>query len=343
MVSHAPMFVDLDPSGNGMTALDGRRALAGLIGTVARPVGSIPAATLSSSNMQVTVGQNVWQVGDVSDPAATFLGALDAFTVTPAAGPGTGSRVDSIVLKPDNPKNSGDTDPYLTPSLMAGTTVAPTVAAPYYEIARITVPAGASTASACSIQWMYPAALAALPIIASAFSALGLITPTAPRLCAYVGTDEYLWNGTAWKLWSRPSTAYTPTFGAAFGGTQPTINVATHQVAGGRLFVDILATTVAGTTLVGGTDGTVTLPSGLAIVAGAFNGGGTLFQTSNTSNATVADLVAFVPPSAATNLFRVRARYAPAAAALVRQYQLASAYSTQTGDQYQISASGPLA
>lgn len=262
MVSHAPMFVDLDGSGNGMTALDGRRALAGLIGTTVRPVAALPSATSSGSNMQITVAQNVWQVGDVSDAAATFLGAVDAFTVTPAAGPASGVRTDSIVLKPDNPKNS-DADPYLTPSLLPGTTSGPpAIPAGYSEIARVAVPAGVSVATGATVTFLHPSALAPL----------AEQTPTAPT---YNGTTigqralgadgiEYRWNGTAWRPWVSSWTSYQPN-GAAnqisnFGGGSSTVT-ASWRYVDGEVEVRMFAQLGAG----GGAYGDVTM--GLPVTA----------------------------------------------------------------------------
>ncbi|MBW4033036.1 MAG: hypothetical protein HIU88_10270 [Acidobacteria bacterium] len=197
MASRSALFVGLDGSGNGMTPGDGRRALGALFGTVARPLLQ-PSATLSSSNMQITVAQNVWQLPDPTDAASTFISPMDSFTVTPAAGPSSGSRIDSIVIKQDNPQNS-DADPYSTPSLIAGTTSPPAIPAGYYEVARVTVPAGASNAAAATLAFMYPAGLAPLPLSVAGSSALASIAGTAAGERALLANgDEWRWNGTAW-------------------------------------------------------------------------------------------------------------------------------------------------
>ncbi len=197
MVTRSSLFVALDSSGNGLTPSDGRRALGALFGTTARPLLQ-PAATLSSSNMQVTVAQNVWQLPDPTDAASIFIAPMDSFIVTPAAGAGS-ARTDSIVIKQDDPQNSG-TDPYSAASLIAGTpgSGAPAIPTGYYEVARVTVPAGASTASAGSVQFMYAAGL--MPGALQAAGATALPNGTVVGQRAFVGALEYRWNGTGWDL-----------------------------------------------------------------------------------------------------------------------------------------------
>lgn len=206
MASRGALFVGLDGSGNGLTPSDGRRALGALYGVTARPL-LTPSATQSSSNMQITVAQNVWQLPDPTDAASTFISPMDSFVVTPAAGPGSGSRIDSIVIKQDNPQN-GDTDPYSTPSLIAGTTSPPSIPAGYYEAARITVPAGASNAAACTVTFTNASGLMPAPLQGAATSGLPNGTVVGQR--AFVAGIEYRWNGTVWKPFECDWTTYTP-------------------------------------------------------------------------------------------------------------------------------------
>ena len=155
MVNRSSLFVGLDASGNGMTPSDGRRALGALFGIVPRAL-QTPTYSASSSNMQITVGQNVWQLPDPTDAASTFIAPMDSFIVTPAAGSGS-TRIDSIVIKQDDPQNSA-TDPYSAASLIAGTPGSgpPAIPVGSYEVARVTVPASATNAAACTVQFMGP-------------------------------------------------------------------------------------------------------------------------------------------------------------------------------------------
>lgn len=208
MASRSALFVGLDSSGNGLTPADGRRALGAMYGTTARPL-LVPSWTGSSSNMQITVAQNVWQLPDPTDSASTFISPMDSFVVTPAAGPSSGSRIDSIVIKQDNPQN-GDPDPYTVPSLIAGTTAPPAIPVGYYEVARVTVPAGVSNATGATVQFLFPAGLAPAAIMAQSSASLSTITGTVIGQIAYVGTTEFRWDGTNWRPWSSLWTSYTP-------------------------------------------------------------------------------------------------------------------------------------
>ena len=203
-MSHSGLFVAPDTSGIGTSPTDGRLALAGVLGTNARPIAG-GGISQSSSNMQITVAAGVWMAPDPANSAAPFLTATDATVVTPSPGPASGSRIDSIVLKQNNPEN-GDSDARSNITLIAGTAASvptpPSVGGQYLEIARITVPTGVSSATACTVDSRYGARLSGLPLTAASPAALASVAGSAGQI-AYVGSAQYLcFGGGDWRPWN---------------------------------------------------------------------------------------------------------------------------------------------
>ncbi len=138
----------------GMSATDGRLVMGGLYGTTPQLVAGGGIAQ-SGSNMQFTIAQSVFQLPDVTNAAATAFLPTDSTVLTPAVGPGTGSRIDLICIPFKNYEN-GDASSQSQPILVAGTPgtpgVAPPVPAGSYKYAQVTVGTGVTTASACTVQ-----------------------------------------------------------------------------------------------------------------------------------------------------------------------------------------------
>ena len=189
----------------GMSPTDGRIAFSALIGTTPQ-LASGGLITQSASVMAITVAAAVWQLPDVSNAAgtSTFLSATDLFTVTPAAGPGTGSRIDLIVVKQNNVENA-DADSRVNVVLVAGTAgapgVAPAVPTGAYLYATVNVPTSAANSNACTVVVARPSTYAPLPIKATTLALLNLVTGV-PAQHATVTADgsnngDYLW-GTSW-------------------------------------------------------------------------------------------------------------------------------------------------
>ena len=207
MVARSGMFV-APLAGSppvGMSPTDGRIAFSALIGTTAQ-LASGGAVTQSASIMAITVAPAVWQLPDVSNATgtSTFLSATDQFTVTPGAGPATGSRIDLIVVKQNNVENS-DADSRVNVVLVAGTPGAPGVAPATptgaYLYATVTVPTSAANSAACTVVIPRPSTFAPLPIKVATLALLNQITG-GPAQHATVTTDggnngDYLW-GTNW-------------------------------------------------------------------------------------------------------------------------------------------------
>lgn len=232
MTARSGLFV-APASGVGTSPTDGRLALAGLIGTVPQVVQGGTVAQ-SASTMQFTVAQSVLELPDPTNAAAAFLSPIDQTVITPAAGPTTGSRIDLIVAKQNNPEN-GDADARANFSLIPGTAgapgVAPAVPAGFFRFADILVPTNAANAAACTITYRSPTTWAAPDLIAPTFALLNLVTGqlgqsasvTADSTVGLNGT--YLWTGATYK-WQR-----TP--GLVIGGSIVRTGTAGSFGAGG--------------------------------------------------------------------------------------------------------------
>lgn len=158
--------------------------------------------------MQFTVAAGVWQIGDVTNAAATFLTATDQITLTGTAGPGTGSRIDLIVVKQNNIEN-GDADSRSNVSLVTGVAGSPGVqpATPVGAslIAYIFVPAGAANAALCTVVYWSPTVVAAPVRIAQTLAQLNathilvLVNGAQARVVADGNNNgDYIWFGPTW-------------------------------------------------------------------------------------------------------------------------------------------------
>lgn len=146
----------------GTSPTDGRLVLGGLFGTTPKLI-SGGAVTQSGTTMQFTLAQAVWQLPDTTNAAAVFISPTDQTVLTPAAGPATGSRVDSVIVKQNN-FEAGDADSRANAILLVGAPGAPglpaALPAGYYRYADITVPATAANAAACTVNILSPSPLA---------------------------------------------------------------------------------------------------------------------------------------------------------------------------------------
>ena len=270
----------------GMSPTDGRIAFSALIGTTPQPA-SGAAITQSASIMAITVAPGVFQLPDVSNATgtSTFLSAVDLFTVTPAAGPATGSRIDLIVVKQNNVENS-DADSRVNVVLVAGTAGAPGVAPPVptgaYLYATVNVPAVVTNSAACTVVIARP----------STFGPLLLTSPTIALLSTFAGVVNqkafcpadgitYRYNGTTWKPWDSDWINWTPALSAGAGSfvTGNGTLTARYQWVAGQ--VSYLFRYLMGTTSTIGTNSNFTLPitADPNISAYAIQGRGTLGVT----------------------------------------------------------------
>lgn len=209
MVARSGLFVDpvpgVPPVGTSMA--DARRALATLTGTAFRAAAGGTIST-SGSTMQVTVAQSVWVLPDPLDAASAFLSPSDAVTVTLTSAPGTGSRIDLLVVKQNN-FAGGDADSRANVSLITGVAgtpgVAPAAPAGAQVIAQITVPAGIANSAAATVT-SQAARLAAArpPMLVDTYANL-LTFVGAPGDIVTVNADAtpalrglYQWTGSAW-------------------------------------------------------------------------------------------------------------------------------------------------
>jgi hypothetical protein len=166
------------------------------------------AITQSGTTMQFTIAQAVWMLPDPTNAAAVFLSPTDQQVLTPAAGPGTGSRVDSFVVKQNNYENA-DADSRVNITNLAGTAGAPGLpqtlpSSAYFRYANITVPAGAATAAACTVTVLSPTTFAPVWIKSPTYALLSTVTG-APGQHATVTADptasyntDYVWSGASW-------------------------------------------------------------------------------------------------------------------------------------------------
>ena len=213
MVARSGLFVAPVPGSppSGTAPTDARLALAGIIGTTAQPV-SGGAITQSGSAMQFTVAPAVWQLPDVTNAAATFLSPTDQIVLTGTAGPGTGSRVDTIAVKQNNYENA-DTDSRANVILVPGTPGAPglppALAASYYRVADITVPTSAALATACTVVVKQSTSLSAPTVRAATLATLPTATYVGQLVDVYADSTIsnnglYRWSGSAWVSPSAP-------------------------------------------------------------------------------------------------------------------------------------------
>lgn len=216
MALHGATFIAPVPGTTpvGMSATDGRLALAGIFGVTPQLV-SGGGIALSGSNMNVTIAQSVFQLADVTNAAATAFLPTDSTVLTPAAGPGTGSRIDIFTIPLKNWEN-GDGVSQSQPTLVAGTAgtpgVAPATPAGSYKFAQIQVGASVSNAAACTVTVFGNTTYGLMPLNTLSFAALGLgVGPVNQRAYSANELISYRSNGAAWKPWESDWIAYAPT------------------------------------------------------------------------------------------------------------------------------------
>ncbi|AGW41294.1 hypothetical protein O159_26250 [Leifsonia xyli subsp. cynodontis DSM 46306] len=229
MTARSGLFVAPTSSGAGTAPIDARLALSGIIGATPQLVQG-GTVSQSASTMAFTIAPAVLQLPDPTNAAASFVSAIDQTVLTPAAGPATGSRIDLIVAKQNNPEN-GDADARASFSLIAGTAgapgVAPAVPAGYLRYADITVPTNAASAAACTLTLRSPTTFAPVDIIAATYALLSTVTGTAGQHATIYNDNanngDYVWSGGGWVsaavAQQQGLTLITPTSVAATGGT----------------------------------------------------------------------------------------------------------------------------
>jgi hypothetical protein len=200
--------------------------LAGIIGAVPQTVQG-GAIAQSSSNMQVTVAQSVMQLPDPTNAAATFLSPIDSTILTPAVGPATGSRIDLIVGKQNNPEN-GDADSRVNWSLVAGIAGAPGLppATPVgsFSYAAINVPTNAANAAACTVTLNSPTTFAppdlTAPTLALLRTVTGQLGQTAFVTADTVNNGVYAWRPGSPGSWALIAPSQEAAFICSASGAQ---------------------------------------------------------------------------------------------------------------------------
>lgn len=231
MVARSGLFVAPLPGTPpvGTAPTDARLVMGGLFGLVSQVV-SGGLLTPSPSTMAIAVGATVWQLPDVSNALATFFSATDATTVTPAAGPGTGSRVDLVCVKQNNFENA-DADSRANVIIVAGTAgapgLAPAVPSGYFKYAQITVPTSAANAAACSFTYFSTTTFLPVALRALTLSQLNLVTGVAGQHATVtsdattLNNGDYSWVGSAWKAAPGPRLIYKA---SGSGSTSATVD-----------------------------------------------------------------------------------------------------------------------
>jgi hypothetical protein len=192
--------------------------LAGLIGVVPQLVQGGVVFQVSTS-MQIQVGASVWQLPDPTNALATFLAATDGAFLNFAAGPATGSRIDLIAVKQNNPEN-GDADSraniVILPGVAGAPGVPPAVPAGYFRFADILVPTNAANAAACTVTVHTPTTFAPPDLTASTLAALQIVTGQLGQTATVTG-DTFNNGLYAWRPGSPGSWALVaPSQEAAF-------------------------------------------------------------------------------------------------------------------------------
>lgn len=262
MTARSGLFVA--PTGTAGTApIDARLALSSLIGSTPQ-LASGGAITQSATTMAFTIANAVLQLPDPSNSAASFLSPIDQTVLTPAQGPATGSRIDLIVGKQNNPE-SGDADSRASFSLIAGQAgapgVAPAVPAGYFRYADINVPANATNAAACTVTLRSPTSFAPPDIQCPTFALLSTVTGTTGQLAvvtndtAHPGNNGvYGWRAGTPGQWVLLAPTQGPALVVNAAGTQvvsgsfvqltawsatPDVNRGFSAWSGGALTIDV--------------------------------------------------------------------------------------------------------
>jgi hypothetical protein len=190
----------------GTSATDARLALSGILGTTAQVV-SGGVLTTSGSALTISVSATVWQLPDVTNANASFISATDAAVLTFAAGPATGSRIDSIAVKQNNYEN-GDADSRVNVIVVAGTAapspVAPTLPSGYFRYANVLAHTGDTYTSQFTITNLAPTTYNPLSISAATLALLNMVAGKSGQLATVTADSTaannglYWWTGTAW-------------------------------------------------------------------------------------------------------------------------------------------------
>lgn len=243
MTARSGLFV-APVSGVGTAPIDGRLALAAIIGAQGQCLAG-GAITTSGSSMAVAVGQSVWSIVDPTNSAAVFVSPTDTAAVTPAVGPSSGSRIDTIYAIQHDPENGGSdarASIGLAAGVASGSPSAPSPPSGGLAIATVLVPTGASNSSACTVTLLAAAThTVGLNLFAGSESALRQNPGDFVNQRGYVGSGEFRWNGTTWQKWTTPWSNYTPAFSGVNLGTGGTANLLWRWENGlARLKGDIL-------------------------------------------------------------------------------------------------------
>lgn len=202
----------------GMTPTDGRLVMGGIFQIASQLVAG-GGYTASASVLQLTVNQAVFSLTDVTNASAVFFTPTDATTLTFAAAPGSGGRIDLVVVKQNNVEN-GDADSRVNITVVTGTAsgspVAPAVPAGASKYLAVLINAGVTNAAAATITNYMQTQFADPPLQAPTQAAL-YASPGIASQIAVVTSDGanngiYWYNGTNWAPTStRVQTVSTST------------------------------------------------------------------------------------------------------------------------------------
>lgn len=234
----------------GMSPSDGRLVLGGIFGTTAQVVAG-GVLTPSATAMTIAIAQTVWQLPDPTNSVATFFSPIDATTLTFAAAPATGGRIDAIAVKQNNVEN-GDTDSRVNvvviTGVASGSPVPPTMPSGYFRYTNELIVAGITNMAAAT-QTLFSTTTYAPHMIAATTLANLNLTTGLPGQHAIVYADglnngDYVWNVSAWVPIGR-------TVGAVLSYNATALSIPTGVAT--QLTDTYLATTKAvGVTVTGG-------------------------------------------------------------------------------------------
>lgn len=227
----------------GMSPTDGRLVMGGIFQVASQLVAG-GGYTPSASVMQLTVNQAVWSLTDPTNAAAVFFTPTDQITLTFGAAPGTGGRIDLVVVKQNNVEN-GDADSRVNVSVVAGVAsgspVAPAVPAGASKYLAVLINAGVTNIAAATVtnymQTMYANPPLQAPTQAALYSAPGVPSQLAVVTADSTSTNNglYFWSNSAW-LPVKPIVSYAV-------GSNQSVSTGTIIVTGLSVTITLAAPT----------------------------------------------------------------------------------------------------
>lgn len=251
----------------GMTPTDGRLVMGGIFQVTSQLVAG-GGYTASASVMQLTVNQAVFSLTDVTNASAVFFTPTDATTLTFSAAPGSGGRIDLVVVKQNNVEN-GDADSRVNITVVTGTAsgspVAPAVPAGASKYLAVLINAGVTNIAAATITNYMQTQFADPPLQAPTLAALKTTTGILSQL-GVVTADEaakngvYLWGGSSWGPVLANDTGWTAvTYTGGWADYGAPLRTVAYRMHNGK--VELRGSCKSGNTGVG--NPIFTLPAGL--------------------------------------------------------------------------------